>query len=264
MNKRRVFVWKEYRRWRKVALDILKDHLNAEVFAELRRNPPRYLVSDNLAWLDNTVAKVKGYHPDTKALLAEGLNAHYGFLRAYHGCRPVALAPYYEKGLLPSSPAELQTIARSIFSNSESIEKAIVELATDDRYSYEEHNSGKIFFCLTPEELTEDCGHYLLSGSEYLQAVAVRVNQRHVLRTRGKATLLECDIPMEDIGDEWILCLAGEILQQIGEGILRRPLGSAGSSFGFWTKVPLLPQNIVGVTHPTGIPNPHNYQIRED
>jgi hypothetical protein len=255
LSKRRVFVWKEYRRWRKVALDILKDHVDADVFAELRRN---------LAWLDNTVAKVKGYHPNTKALLAEGLRTRYGFLRAYHGCRPVSLAPYYEKGLLPSSPAELQIIARSIFSNSEGIEKAIVDLANDDRYSYEEHNSGKIFFCLTPEELTEDCGHYLLSGSEYLQAVAVRVNQQHVLRSRGKATLLECDIPMENIGDEWTLCLAGEILQQIGEGFLRQPLGSAGSSFGFWTAVPLLPENIVGVTHPTGIPNPHNYQIRED
>lgn len=264
MDKHLVFVWTEYRRWRKVVLEILNDHLDATVFAELRRNPPRYVVSDDLSWLDDTIARAKGYRPNMKAVLTERLAQHYRFVRAYHGCRPTALDSYHEKGILPCNPVELKAIARSIFSNQPGVERAIEYLADDGDYTYEEHNGGKVFFCLTKDELVEDCGHYLLQGSEYLQAVAVRIGENHVLRSRGKATVFECNVPIEHIEEDFIKDLGGAILEQIGDGILRRPLGSAGSNFGFWITVPLLPENIVSVDHPTGIPNPHNYQIRED
>ncbi|MCE0483308.1 MAG: hypothetical protein LV479_03610 [Methylacidiphilales bacterium] len=265
MPSKKVFIWNEYPKWRRVARRILKEHLDDKVISRLREIPPEYVVSDDLSWLDDAVAEVKGFRPDTKAQLASGLKQHYQYLRAYHGCRPVSLDSYRQLGVRPCNPSELQAIARQIFKNKEGVEEAILHLASSSRFlSYEEHNSGKVFFCLTRRELVEFCGHYLLHGSEYLQAIACRINESHVLRERGKATVIECDIPIGDMDTRTISELAGVMLERIGYGLLRWPPETISSNFGLSITVPLAAKNIVAVEHPTGIPNPHNYNIRED
>jgi hypothetical protein len=260
---RKVFIWNAYKNWRRVVLSILADHLDASVFKRLREHPPRYISSDDTSWLDSAVEAVKDYRPDTKGLLADELPRRYSYVRAFHGCRPTSLDSYHTKGLLPCNPEELKLIAREIFKNQGGVEKAISELEKDD-YTYEDHNRGKLFFCLTEEELVDFCGHYLLQGSEYLAGIAARIHETPVLRARGKATVFACDVPICDMDEETILSLAGEMLEQIGDAALKRPLGSAGNSFGFSIRVPLNPEFIVSTTHPTGIPNPHRCMLKED
>ena len=173
MPSEKIFIWKEYPKWRRVAHRIMGEYLDKDVVAHLRAYPPRHGVADHLDWLDDAVLHVKGFRPDTKALLADGLTKHYQFLRAYHGCRPTSMDTYRDRGIIPSDPAELQAIARQIFKNKSGVEEAILYLATDGKYTYEKYTyeddvRGLVYFSLDKDDLIEHCGHYLLKGSEYL------------------------------------------------------------------------------------------------
>ena len=80
-----------------------------------------------------------------------------------------------------------------------------------------------------------------------------------MLRERGKATVIECDIPIGDVDPDTISAIAGYMLERIGDGLLKRFPESSGDNCGFSISVPLAPQNIVTIEHPATIPNPHYY-----
>jgi hypothetical protein len=265
-NESGVFLWSKYRSWRAVVLRLLNDLIDKSVFAELRRNPPRYFVEDNLGWLDVAIERARGImRPDIKTRLSERLPDRYQFIRAFHGCRTDSIKPYLERGLRPSDPSALGRLALEIFTDREQVEAAIQDLSRDDfSGSYSDYNKGKVFFCLQMEELVEQCGHYLLYGSEYLLAIANRLGRPESLRNRGRATVIECNVPIEDIGSEDVRCLAGEVLREIFERYCDRTYRPETLSFGFAITTPLQPNNIVAIHHPTRIPNPINYNMRED
>lgn len=244
----------------------MADLIDDQVLAELRNNPPRYFVSDNLSWLNNAVSKVRGISlPDCGAVLTDRLATHFEFIRAFHGCRAVTTTSYQTKGIIACDPAALDQLAHELFGNRELIQQAIQELAKSDRnFSYREHNQGKVWFCLEAEELTEFCGHYLLSGSEYLQSIASRIGDRDTLRQRGRATIIECDVPVADVPKDTLSELAGVILEMIAEKYCVRPYQPEILGFGFCINTHLAPENIVKFHFPSQIPNPHNYLIRED
>jgi hypothetical protein len=261
-----VFSWRNYRSWRGEALRLLADLIDQSVFAELRRNPPRHFVEDNLGWLDRAIEMAKGImQPDVHNVLSERLARHYAFIQAFHGCRTDSTRPYSERGLMPSDPHALNRIALEIFSDKACVEAAIQELGREDfDFSYSNYNRGKVFFCLQMEELVEYCGHYLLYGSEYLLAIANRVGQPEVLRSRGRATVVECKVPISNVDAEDIRCLAGDVLREIFERYCVRAYRPEVLEFGFAISEPLQPENIVAFHHPTGIRNPHNFNARED
>jgi hypothetical protein len=262
----RVLVWEEFESWKPVILRLLSDSIGENVFAELKSNPPRYFVSDKLKWLDDAICKVKGIaESDICTTLLQRLPGGFGFVRAFHGCRALSVHSYWKKGILPSNPNSLNRIARRIFSNKERVEDVIKNLATEEYgSSYRNHNEGKVFFCLQMEHLIEECGHYLLYGSEYLLSIANHIHEPEVLRRRGRATVIESNVPTKDIPPDFLYCLAGEILREIFERQSNDTYESEVLDFGFPIVAALSPENIVRLHHPTGIPNPHRYHIRED
>ena len=265
-NQRGVFVWNNYKSWRGVVLRLLADLIDKSVFAELKRHRPEYIVSDDLSWLDEVITQIKGnFEPEICATLLERLPTRYSFIRAFHGCRTDSNHSYLKHGVLRSDPSALNGTAFEIFSNRERVETAIRDLAEKDiRTSYEDHNRGKVFFCLQKEHLIEDCGHYLLYGSEYLLCIANRVGEPEVLRKRGRATVIECNVPIGDIPQVYLGCLAGQILREIFEKYCDRTYRSGILIFGFPIATHLAPENIVAFHNPTSIPNPHNYRLCEN
>src|SRR5579883_3594465 len=166
-KERGVFIWNNYRSWNRVVLRLLADLIDESVFAELKRNPPRHFVEDNLSWLDTAIESAKEViTPDIKSTLSARFRTRYRFIRAFHGCRTDSIQPYLRHGLLPSDPLALNVIAQEIFADKAQVEAAIQDVAKQDLgVSYPDYNKGKIFFCLQMEELVEQCGHYLLYGS---------------------------------------------------------------------------------------------------
>jgi hypothetical protein len=259
-----VFIWNDYRQWRKAVLLLLADLVDKKVLDELRKNPPRYFLADNLAWLDKAIQKVKGIPTsDIHATFNECFLNHYPFIRLFHGCRPQSIESYKKHGIQLCDPTTLDELAFQIFQKKKAVESAIKDLAINYP-SYREHNQGKVYFCLERDDFAENCGHYLLYGSEYLGAIGFKIGEEEALRKRGRATVIECNVPTSDIPIGYIKCLTGQILKKIAlKYYLRRPCDGI-MGFGLHITRKLEPENIKGFHFPTGIRNSHKYNLRED
>src|SRR4051812_36753739 len=100
-----VFVWKNYRVWRPTILRLLKEVIDKRVLAEVKVNPPKYFVADDLTWLETAIKKVTGTEASNiKLFLKEQLPKQYPFIRAFHGCRPVTIDSYSKHGIRPCNP----------------------------------------------------------------------------------------------------------------------------------------------------------------
>lgn len=259
------FRWSEKDRWHPEVLGMLSDLVDKKVIRQFRSDPPYCIASDDLTWLDRIVEKVKRRPSvDMKAIVTTRLQERYPEVVAFHACRPANLESYKTHGLRPCDPERLQAQAREIFGDSDRLEAAIHKLREGASYTYEEHNSGKVFFCLTLEELVESCGHYLLYGSEYLLGIAGPLGKQNTLRKIGKATVIECCIPSSMIPPTYWKCLAGNVIADIFQKIADPDYEEGIPTFGFPIYGSLPPEAILQFHHPTRIPNPLKLMIRED
>jgi len=257
----RAFVWTNYRHWRPRIFKCAAPYFDRAVLEWLKVNPPRYFVDDILDWLDDAIWHVKRQRVNMKTVLADALTQEFDFIRGFHGCRAPSTESYRTQGILPSDSTWLKAEAVRLFGDSNHIQEVFAELSRkgDD---YEGFNRGKTYFCLHLKDFMEGCGHYLLYGSEYLLCVAVRIGHKETLRKNGRATVIECNVPISDIPRDYIEEICGMILCEIASKFCTGESEFDGGCFHI--KVPLQPQNIVTFHHPTQIPNPHNFHIPED
>jgi hypothetical protein len=262
----RVLYWEDSESWLRPLEELIPEATSDDVAAEIRRQPPEYLVSDDLSWLNRVVALQGGSDFDAQSVLSERLLSAFTHLRAYHGCRPNERANYHEIGIVPLDVNRACNSVREIFNSSKFpeltpaiVDNAIASMPTRDR-------EGRIFFEANNRFLLEQCGHYLLYGSEYLGGIArllsdATSNGRDYvleLRTIGTPTLLECNVPISWLSRGTVCALAGSILVAYFKLLLipqhRHPM--VGEGFGFEIFQVLPPNCIDSVSHPENVSDP--------
>ena len=153
-------------------------------------------------WSAGLAAKSRGLTPDW-------LRSRYTHIAAFHAGRPVDPESYAKRGLVPLNYEESCREAVRLFSSvpADRVVAACREIGPDLR-------SGRVFLSIDARNLSKYCGHYLLSGSEFLGGVAAELEgagfiaPREVLRARGIPTIVECHIPVEWLSDEeagWVV-----------------------------------------------------------
>lgn len=230
------------------------DILNDEVRLYIVNQNVTYCFSDNMSFLpdESIVEKV-----------IEKIKLFYNFVKAFHGCRPVALKSYYDHGLQGQSFDPIEKLFKKIFADfdEEILDKVIFD-AKNRNYSEE----GSIFFVCNDQELIEDCGHYLIQGSEYLQGLAARlmkiqsngIDHRLRLRKYGVPTILEVNIPVSIIPYYQLKELAQTLIADWGNRLLD-VRENYDDNMGFRIYEPITPSHIVNHYHPRNINDPHYY-----
>ncbi|WP_369339721.1 glyoxalase superfamily protein [Comamonas guangdongensis] len=230
--------------------------IGPDVKKAFRSNPPEYLVSDDLSWLDELVLQVRGIHVDSKAELAERLLDRYRAIRACHGTSAPTVDSFYEHGLRPLVIDEFHEQARQIFLSGDYPELSEDNLKSAMEYVSPVTREGRVYFEANERFLKEMCGHYMLYGSEYLTALAANLggtrDYRRVLKGRFAPTLFVCDVPLKDLHPGTVAEFAGialeSIFQELLDGPTYAPYKWRGS--GFSIRVPLESSCIVGHCHP--------------
>ena len=263
-----VFRWSDEHEWDVTLRSLMRPLLDGQVIQEFLNQPPEMIVSDDLSWLEKVIKRAYGKKcGNVRELLACQLSAHYDSVVAFHGCRPVSIESYQTQGILPSNSEQLRNIARELFGQSAMVTSAIDHLAQSDSgssFSYEEHNTGRCYFVLSYEHLVNSCGHYLLYGSEYLLCIANSIGKAHILRNRGRATVIECQIPSSALPSWFFKELAGSLLERMFSRLLEPSCEPDELNFGFAIKNKTPPEGIIRFHFPTRIPNPHNRMMLED
>ncbi len=194
----KVFKWSRKSEWRKTFLELTRDFITEDVLDELKKVVKSRFSIEDITWLNQIISKTQTPRTDVQIILAQRLQQNYDFAIAFHGCRPNSLESYKEQGLRPSDPGDLKRIAAEIFGDTPRLHEIFEELHS--RYGgYEQYNYKKVFFSLTKEKLMCEWKAYLLEGSEFLAAIAQRLNALDKLTDYGKPVIVECLIPCDQL-----------------------------------------------------------------
>jgi hypothetical protein len=128
----------------------------------------------------------------------------YGYVAAYHGCRPRDPDSYRERGILPSNTQELLNQARELFAGMPGFDDALKDL--EEHYpSYRPHNEGRVWL-LFSSNVKEMPGCFHHRGSELIGGIAHRIGPDAESRfaATGKPTIIKCAIPVEWLGSQTV------------------------------------------------------------
>lgn len=248
----KVLDWRKRRSWLASIRHYAGHLLTAELREHLEQERPECW-SDNFSWL-----------PDSEHILPEFvgcLTSYYTHFKGFHGCRPLNLSSYYERGLIGQNSDLLCDMFREIFSDvpKEDVENAISQFT-------ERGNSerGAMWLVGSDKFLVEDCGHYLIQGSEYLMALAAQLcrsrsgeDYRFRLRKYGIPTILEIDIPVDLIPGAQKVEVAKMILAEWGQLTTRRPLPFGETPPCYVLRKDIPPECVRDHFHPERITDPH-------
>jgi hypothetical protein len=144
--------------WRGTAWRLAGDFLDEAVKADFLKNPPKYVVCDDLGWSDDIITRISGYLMDTKTEMSVLLREQFTHIRAYHATSAQNVDAFYSKGLLPLDADAANNRARQIFLggafpelNEENLQRAIAGIRRDLR-------EGRVYFEANERSLVGDCG----------------------------------------------------------------------------------------------------------
>lgn len=122
----------------------------------------------------------------------------YTHLRAFHACRPIKLSDYLDNGILPISyESALQDVRDRVVCDYVSEEDAILKF--QEEWSEFEDIHKRVWLQMNKDLLLDTTSHYLIYGSEFINALAMQLGCRDKLKQIGIPTIFFCDIPVEDI-----------------------------------------------------------------
>jgi hypothetical protein len=181
-------------------------------------------------------------------------NKRYSHVRAYHCGRPLDPAEYKTHGLRCLDFATMVELAIELFAPCGAPDSAVRAAAVA---IVPEVRAGRVYLGIDWRNFTEYAGHYLLEGSELLQGIAVNLPPYaaclEVLRQRGIPTVVECDIPVDWLGDDSLPSLIQDVIQYLRFG--ESQTYTLDHSITLTRDLP--PEYVVAHFHPRSVEDPY-------
>lgn len=171
----------------------------------------------------------------------------YTHIRGYHGCRPVCIDDYQKLGIKPieRNLALKEAVSRLC---DKRITKGMVKELFEKEWEKFHSVHKAVWFTFSKFHLLDDCGHYLIYGSEFICGMAARLYCQNNLREIGWPTIFGCDLPLKNI-PSWFL-------SDIQKKVLT---GDNGGGFKVIGEVPS--EEIVEISYPDQIPDPLRHNV---
>lgn len=222
--------------------------LNDDIRFYVNENSAEYCESDDMSFLPDG---------DVIESLIDSFRKYYTAIKLFHGCKPIDVRDYYSEGILVQDSERLYKLASAIFSH-------VTEEELLRKFEAEKDSSenGSVFFTSNDEYLVKNSGHYLIRGSEFIQALATGIeNGSVILEKKGVPTIFEVNIPISIFPNEDIKKIICPLVAQWGNQLLKNAHDetSADNETCFEIKQSINPSYIVDHYHPNKIPHPINH-----
>lgn len=244
------FDWNDKKSWISDINIYANDILTSKVRKSISLSRPECW-SDDFSWLPISNGEER---------FAEVFKGHYDSIRSFHGCRPENIGSYYSNGVQGQSSEVLHQRFLEIYSD---VPGNFLESVISEFENRSKSEKGKIWVVLGEDELINNCGHYVIQGSEYLMAMAASLwrydkseDYRLRLREIGVPTIFEMHVPVVYFSGVQISALSQLVLSAWGEVIAKRPLGFDHSPCMTVSRS-IEPRCIVSHSHPGMIKDPH-------
>ncbi len=223
-----IFKWKDFSEWKLALEGMFKDILTPELKDKLKKNRAIVEYCDH----PGAFKKLSGQSIDSM-ITAEKINEfrqRYSHIRVYHGCRPVDVQSYYEKGLLLRDKDVQIDCFKKIFLRGKFpwLTEKMLQQSIERLVGYSDDDESHLF--LDDRLCIERDSRYLIYGSEHLYYLVSNLELpdekkekcKSVLRKRGMPTIFRINLPntteyvrdnviwetIQDMLTEWTSCLA--------------------------------------------------------
>lgn len=173
------------------------------------------------------------------------LRKEYTHIRGYHGCRPVCIDDYRKLGIKPIERnfALQEAVSRLC---DKRITREMVENLFEKEWEKFHPVHRAVWFTFSKFHLLDDCGHYLIYGSEFICGMAAQLYCQSNLRKIGRPTIFACDLPLKNIPS----CFLSDIRKKALKG---------DNGGGFKVTGEVSPKEIVEISSPNLILDPLRY-----
>lgn len=172
---------------------------------------------------------------------------NYTHIQAYHACRATDERSFRVHGLKPYTQMEALEEAVQIL-QSERVDRDKIESKFyplwDEVYA---SSPSRVWLMLNTKEFLGESCHYLIYGSEFMNALAMRLGCRNKLTEIGKPMIIKCAIPISDISSLW--------LKDLGRDIASHNIDHRSIAVNS-----VVPEHIIDFICPTGyVKDPYSY-----
>lgn len=206
------------------------------------------------------------FDAEARERLTEAVLRPFGFIRGYHGCRPLSYRTYRRDGLLALTRERLAQMAFELFEGNLTLESLQRRAELADLKT----RLGNIYFCAHGGDLIEDCGHYPIYGAEALNCLWSRSEPKDLglfhesqrrARSKGVPTVLICDVPLPWLSPGSRAELANAMVTWHLQLVSEKPDNCERDRNWSWALKRDLPAKYIkGHLHPQRIRDPLNFQ----
>lgn len=250
----RRIIWKDVSTWEPPLTRLMGRYLKRGGLGRLERMGEQDLCYDDRTWVELLQDQLDIGTDLLTDRLARFMAPHT--VRMYHACRTDDAGRYIREGIKLRSKADLVAQIEGLVDQHPTLHGLKDNLAHHihivDSVAREE---GTVFLTLDDRFMIEECGGYLIYGSEFIRGVLGRAGHP-ILRTIGTPTIIEVDLPLAEVSISLRRALAAKMAAEWIRIKVNRPDWTPRLDFTVALKTPVVPAWVVGHYHPTRIIDP--------
>ncbi|WP_294131710.1 hypothetical protein [Sphingobium sp.] len=246
--------WTDLASWHPQLTSALSDVLRPGAVDRLSAVESSELYDDDSEWLELVLGEFSGNEKAFLELVDQALE--WSRVRTFHGTRTADARSFTHEGIRLHDRPKLEAEVRSLVAREPTLHGMADRL--DEAFARTAHliDHGRCFVVVDERVLIEECGHYLLGGSEFVQGILGPQAARSVLSDCAP-TVIEVDLPLSRVPPsqlrEFSRTLVGEWAK-----ILRRPRAEPRYlDFSFCLQEPIPAAWVAGHFHPLAVHDPH-------
>lgn len=247
--------WTALKSWYPQLTTLLETLLQSGAIPKLKRMTSHGLYDDDPLWFEQVIDLFSGDEDD---LLAQVSLAIAGLrLRAYHGTRTADASSFLREGIRLHVRAQLEAEVRALVVTDK--ELSFISKRLDGAFERAAHliEEGRCYVVVDQRVLIEQCGHYLLGGSEFIQGIIGPDAARLALR-EAAPTILEINLPLARVKESFLRNFARVLLQEWAKITCKGLTQPRYLDFTFVLQEPVPPDWIAGHFHPPVVNDPHS------
>lgn len=247
--------WTSLESWVPLITAELGSVLEAGAIGRLSRVRSPSLYDDDPEWLDLVVGEFAGDEEQLIELLRERLQRRR--VRVFHGTRIADAASFSQHGIRLHDREQLEATVRDLVAQRE--ELSYLATSLDERLTGSAHliDEGRCFVVVDERVLVEECGHYLLGGSEFIQGI-IGPSQAQAALSDCAPTVIEVDLPLSRVEPPFLTEFTRTVIGEWAKILRRKRTEPRRLDFTFTLRAPVPPEWIVGHYHPLIVCDPHN------
>lgn len=247
--------WTNLTTWHPWLTSILRDLLQPFAVDRLRTGEATYLHDDDSEPLDLVVSEFVGSEEGFFEFIDQALE--HSRLRTFHGTRTADARSFVDEGIRLHDRAQLEAHVRSLVAQNDALRAWAGRLDAEFARSAHLVDHGRCFVVVDERVLIEECGHYLLGGSEFVQGILGPYAAQAVLGDSAP-TVIEVDLPLTRVRPSQLREFSRTLIGEWAK-VLRRSYSTPSRlDFSFCLREAVPSSWIVGHFHPLVVNDPHD------